>query len=171
MTTVLNVPYVQAHYQGDYQRPTSIILTPSFTTSDKGAALAVALRWHSKTSPHDSGHYTVDEEDSFSCTPDDSIAGYGASVQKNAIRITMCAEPVSCEDFWDLSMHHKVLDQTALLVAMLCAEHKIRPVWLDENDQMRWQKHRWRRRGGIFVDVSYNFPQDWFMTQVENQLR
>ncbi len=165
------MPFVESHYQGAGQRPTLIALRPSMTTSEAGAALGVATRYHSKSSPHDAPHYVVDDETRFRCVEDDTIAGHWHCEDKGAIRVMLCAEPVSRVQFWDeIVVHKRVLHNAARLVADLTLLHKIRPEILCEEDLVRWKKHKWRRRGGIFVDASgYDFPIEDFLAEVKAQ--
>ena len=164
------MPFVEAKLQGGRQKPTAIILRPSHTRSFDGAALAVAQRWHQAPSFWTAGHYTVDESKRFRCVPDNVVAG-SDDVDKNAIRIALCAEPVGGTQFWDEDFHRLVLRKAAELVAELTLVHKIRPTFLNDEDgstesYARWQQRRNRRRGGLYVVETSGFPFEAFIDEV-----
>lgn len=166
------MPLVSAKLQGGKQKPTAIILRPSHTNSFEGAALAVAQSWHRSTAFWDSGHYTVDETRRYRCVPDRIIAGAGERVDKNAIRIAMCAEPASNTTFWDENHHRFVLRKTAELVAELTLAYKIPVDFLNEEYAgedlfTKWESRRTRRRGGIYVAESSGFPFQAFIDEVD----
>lgn len=164
-----SVPYVQALHQGGKQKPTAIILRPSFTNSKEGAALAVAQYWHRSESFWDAGHYTVDEDKRFRCVRDNVIAGKDDS-GKGEIRIAMCADPVSQTTFWGEDEHRFVLRNTAELVAELGLAYKLRLDYLDEEGLARWRKRKTRRRGGIYVhEPTSGFPRQAFLDEVRTQ--
>lgn len=161
-----SAPYVQALHQGGKQKPTAIILRPSFTNSKDGAALAVAQYWHRDSNAFwDAGHYTIDDEKRFRCVRDNVIAGKDQSA-KGELRILMCADPVSRDTFWDEDQHRFVLRNTAKLVAELSLIHKINLTYLDEDRLSRWQSRKTRRRGGIYVVEQRGWPFDEFMNEV-----
>lgn len=161
-------PYVEAQHQGGKQKPTAIILRPSFTNSKDGAALAVAQYWHKSASFWDAGHYTVDESKRFRCVRDNVIAGKD-DTDKNAIRIAMCADPISGTQFWDVNAHRFVLRKTAQLVAELCLAYDINYAYLDDEGLTRWRKRRNRKRGGIYVHEPSGFPYQEFQNEVRTQ--
>ena len=161
-----SAPYVQALHQGGKQKPTAIILRPSFTNSKDGAALAVAQFWHRSANDFwDAGHYTVDSEQRFRCVRDNVIAGLGNS-SKGELRVAMCADPVSRDTFWNEDEHRLVLRNTARLVAELSLAHKINLTYLDDEQFARWQKRKTRRRGGIRIVEQRGWPWDEFMNEV-----
>ena len=161
------MPFVKAKLQGGKQKPTAIIIRPTMTNSADGAALAVAQRWHQAGSFWTAGHYSVDDRKRYRCVPDNVVAGDGNDVDPNAIRIAICADPVSNSTFWNEDQHRLVLRKTAELVAELTLAYKIYIDFLDEEDLARWQKRRTRRRGGIYVTESSGFPFESFMNEVE----
>lgn len=161
-------PYVQARHQGGKQKPTAIILRPSFTNSEDGAALAVAQYWHRSSSFWDAGHYTVDSSKRFRCVRDNVIAGV-KDTDKGAIRIALCADPIGREVFWDWTEHGPVLMRTAELVAELSLAYKIEPRYLDEGDFERWANRRTKRRGGIYVFEKSGWPYEEFLNEVLSQ--
>jgi len=164
------MPYVESKYQGGKQRPTIIIITPSYTTSKKGAALGIAQTWHSSSSRYDSGHYAVDNDTTFRCVSDLVIAGHKSAMDKGAIRITICADPLNRSIFWDTDKHGRVLRNAAKLVADLSLAYKIRVRYLSEEEKMHWAKRRSRRRGGIFIGEGMgNWPSEVFLREVEAQ--
>lgn len=160
-----NIPFVEARYTGGKQkRPTVIILTLSFTTSEKGAALAVANRHHRSTSPTYSCHYVVDEAEAYRCIPDDVSAYHG---YKRAIEINICAEPIEDESSWYNHTQHAVIQRTAKIVADLLLTYKIPTRYLDNDAETRWTtKRKSRRLGGIIIRVPGAWPHDLFMTYV-----
>lgn len=165
---VPNLPYVEAKHQGGKQKPTAIILRPSFTNSEEGAALAVAQYWHKSSSFWDAGHYTVDSTKRFRCVRDNVIAGVDG-VDKGAIRIAICADPVSNTSFWEKNLHGSVLRNVAELVADLTLAYKIRPVYLDPEAKAQWESRRTRRRGGIYVVETSGWPFEDFLSEVQAQ--
>ncbi len=162
------MPSVEALHQGGKQKPTAIILRPSFTNSRDGAALAVAQYWHKAASFWDAGHYTVDSEKRFRCVRDNVIAGKDES-GRNSIRIALCADPASGTVFWNDSVHGQVLRRAAELVAELTLAHKIKVAYLDADDLAHWEKRRSRRRGGIHVVEDSGFPYKIFLDEVNAQ--
>lgn len=162
------MPYVQAKHQGGKQKPTVIILRPSFTDSFGGAALAVAQNWHRNPSFWEAGHYCVDEKTRFRCVPDKVIAGI-EDTEKGAIRIAICADPITGTQFWDLSEHIKVLNKAAELVAELTLAYNINVAYLDDTSKARWSKIKTRRRGGIFVEETSGWPFTSFINEVKAQ--
>lgn len=164
-----SAPYVQALHQGGKQKPTAIILRPSFTNSKDGAALAVAQFWHrSESNFWDAGHYTVDSDKRFRCVRDNVVAGRDSS-GKGELRIAICADPVSNNTFWDEDEHRLVLRKTAELVAELSLVHKIKLTYLDDEQYARWQIRRTRRRGGIYVIEQRGWPYAEFLQEVKAQ--
>lgn len=161
-------PYVEALHQGGRQKPTAIILRPSFTNSEEGAALAVAQYWHKSGSFWDAGHYTVDSTKRFRCVRDNVIAGDNG-VDRGAIRIAMCADPVSHTIFWGEDAHRHVLRRTAELVAELTLAYRINVAYLDDRSKVRWERRRTRRRGGIYVFEPSGFPYQAFINEVNAQ--
>src|SRR6478735_1801399 len=163
------MPFIEAQHQGKKQKPTAIILSPSFTTSAKGAALGVAMNWHSKSSPHESGHYTVDEVERYRTTSDKRVAGHWHCSRKGAIRIMICAEPYSAGTFWHDDVHRPVLQKTAELVAELSLVHRIKVVYFTPSSFDRWAERPSRRRGGLLVDAPEGWPWQRFYNDVMAQ--
>lgn len=161
-------PYVEARNKGGKQKPTSIILTPSFTTSERGAALGLATRWSSSSDSNNVGHFVIDEATRYRCIDDDRIAGLPGNRTKNAIRIVICAEPVSGSRFWDFQgEHYHVLRNTAELVAGLTLSYKIPVSYFTEGSFARWEKRSWRHRGGIYVAEMNGWPWQEFINLVK----
>jgi hypothetical protein len=165
------MPFVEAKLQGGKQKPTAIILRPSNTRSFDGAALAIAERWHQAPTFWSAGHYTVDDLKRYRCVPDDIVAGSGDDVDKGAIRIAVCAEPVGGEVFWNEDHHRLVLRRTAELVAELSLIYKIPVEYLNEDQAgsktyAKWKKRRTRRRGGIYVVETSGFPFTDFINEI-----
>lgn len=166
------MPFVEAKLKGGKQKPTAIILRPSNTRSFDGAALAIAQRWHQAPTFWSAGHYSVDAHQRYRCVPDNVVAGVGDDVDEGAIRIAMCANPVSTSVFWDEDEHRHVLRKTAELVAELSLVHKIHVDYLNEEfggdkTYAKWSKRRTRRRGGIYVMETSGFPFEAFISEVD----
>jgi N-acetylmuramoyl-L-alanine amidase len=162
-----NVPYVEAQHQGSKQKPTSIRLHLSSTTSDKGAALGIANRLHQTTSPLISYHYIVDEAEIYRCVWD-NVAAY--SQPWRSLNIMICSEPMSDVQMWSDSPQADVLHRTADLVATLVLTHKIRVRHLDLEAELKWRKRRWRRQGGIALNILGAWPREAFLSDVESQI-
>ena len=166
------VPFVEARHQSSKQRPTAIELSFSYTTSDEGAALGIAYAWHKSKTSYEPSHYVVDEAMVYRCVPDKIVAGIPEYSEPRAIRVQICAQPISGSQFWDDTEHAKVLHRAAKLLAELCWTHKIRTVFLDENGKDHWRAWRRRGRGGIFLRnyiPAENFPAMTFLSDVEAQ--
>lgn len=161
-------PYVEAYHQGGKQKPTAIILRPSFTNSEEGAALAVAQYWHKSKSFWDAGHYTVDRNAVIRCVRDNVIAGIDKT-GKGELRVAICADPISGKVFWDEDEHRLVLRKVASLVAELTLAHKIKVRYLDQEAMDRWGQFRTRARGGIYVYEESGFPFQAFIDEVNAQ--
>jgi N-acetylmuramoyl-L-alanine amidase CwlA len=160
---VPNVPFVQAHHIGSKQKPTAILLQISHTTSDQGAALAIAQRLHKTNAPPNSYHYIVDEARAYRGVPDDRAA-YLAT--HRTINVLMCSQPHEAEPLWEDATAVPVLHRTAELVVELCLAHNIKPRYLDDEAYDHWYRHKWRRRGGIIVDVMGTWPYQSFIDDV-----
>jgi hypothetical protein len=160
------MPFVSAKLQGGKQKPTAILLRPSHTNSFEGAALAVAQNWHKSQAFWDAGHYSVDCTRRYRCVSDKVVAGAGPNVDKNAIRIAVCAEPYSGLRFWSENHHRLVLRKTAELVAELTLAYKIRPILLNSDEFESWKNSRTRRRGGIYVFEESGWPSESFIDEV-----
>jgi len=157
-----NVPYIQAFYQGKKHKPRIIEIRVSDTTSMQGAALGIANNWHSKTSPHESGHYVVDEALVYRCTPDDRVAGHWHCSDPGVLRVTMCGEP-AMTNLWERNESYKrAMDRTADLVAQLCLAHNI-PVW-------EVTKKRFCKPKGIRDDILGVWPLSSFIDNVQRKV-
>ena len=154
---------MQASFQFGKHTPRRIILRGTFTTSEKGAALGLAQAWHNSPEPWKSGHYTVDDETRFRCIPDRVIAGTKDCADKGAIRVAICAEPVNGHRFWDGTIHGRVLNRTAKLVAELTLAYNIPVRYINEDDRGYFSGR------GIYVDTPSGWPSEMFMTEVNAQ--
>lgn len=166
------VPFVEARHQSSKQRPTAIELSFSYTTSDEGAALGIAYAWHKSKTSYEPSHYVVDEATVYRCVPDKIVAGIPEYSEPRAIRVQICAQPISGSQFWDDTEHAKVLHRAAKLLAELCWTHKIPIVFLNEDDKNRWRAWRRRGRGGIFLREylpAENFPAMTFLSDIKAQ--
>lgn len=164
-----SMPLVEAKHQGGKQKPTAIILRPSFTHSRDGAALAVAKVWHRGESFWDAAHYVVDDTKRFRCVEDNVIAGT-TKEDKGAIRIAICAEPYTNTVFWNAIEHELALEKTAKLIAELMLVHKIKHRYLDDAEKARWGKFRTRSRGGIYVTETNGWSTERFAAKVDYHL-
>lgn len=162
------IPFVEAKHKGGRQKPTAIEIQASFTTSEKGAALGVAQAWHRDASTLPVSHYSVDEVEKYHCVLDNVQAGRKEQREKNVLRVTICAEPQGRQHFWDHDIHDLVLSNAANLVAQLCLAYHIPTKYLDEDATARWKRLRWRRRGGIIVDVPGDWPYRSFLLEVQS---
>ena len=162
-----NVPFVEAKHCGSKHRPSLIVLRVSFTTSDKGAALGIANYHHQAGAPLRTHHYILDEADTYRCIPDN------LSAHKNpegALSVLMCSQPHEDVEMWKETSSTVMMTRTAALVADLMLAHKIPLQYLDDAAVTRWNKHRWRRRGGLFVRVAGTWPYEAFMNDVKSQM-
>lgn len=150
--SLLHYPFVEAHVQGAGKRPTTIELSLSQTTSDKGAALAIALSQHN--APVSFFDYTVDDEQAFSCMREPS----------RTIKVLICAEPHEREPLWEEGVAKRVMYRTAQLVAELCWVYGIPPQYVVKES-------RWRRRGGILLSVVGEWPSQSFISDVRSDIR
>lgn len=163
------MPFVEAKLKGGKQRPRVIFIKPTFTSSDFGSALAIAQRWHRGASFWEAGHYVLDSKKRFRCVRDNVIAGE-IDADKGALRIAVCAEPISGDVFWDVEVHKEVLRKTAELVAELTLIHNIKVRYLEKGELSKRQRFSMRRRGGIFIEETVGWPLQTFMDEV-NEFR
>lgn len=161
------IPFVEADRVGGSQKPTSIILKISSTTSDKGAALGVAQYQHQPRGPMLSFHYIVDNETTYNCVPV-NVASYANP--HRAISVLICAQPHEDEAMWEDATATPVLHRTADLVADLMLAYKIRPRYLTGEAEEKWFKHRWRHRGGLLVKIPGAWPYESFLLDVRSQM-
>ena len=156
-------PYVQAYHTNEKHKPTAIVLSLSWTTSDKKAALGIANRLHKGNAPVNSYHYMVDEAETYRGVWDHLGA---ASTPHGAIDILLCGQPQEYAEDWLKTSGLKVLERTSDLVSDLILAHKIRPVLIEEEAKDRWLSRRWRRRGGIIDHIPGEWPIGMFMDDV-----
>ena len=164
---VPNVPFVQARNVGGPQRPTAIVLSLSQTTSDEGAALGIASNLHKPNAPLNSYHYIVDEAKTYRCIPGDTAA---YSSPRHALDVLICAQPHEKVAMWEDATATLVMHRTADLVADLILAHKIRARYLFHDDEQKWLKHKWRRRGGLIVRAIGTWPYQAFLDDVKAQM-
>lgn len=165
-----NVPFVQARHIGKEQKPTAIVISLSSTTSDEGAALGLANNLHSSLAPHNSYHYIVDEAQVYRCVPDNRAA-YKAPYR--SLNVLICAEfrsDLAAWHFWEDNPSVRALHRAEELVADLTLAHKILPRYLDEDQELKWMNHRWRRRGGIIRRVVGAWPEASFLCDLQAQI-
>lgn len=164
-----NVPFVEARYKGGKQKPKVILVRSSSTTSEEGAALAIATRWNQISSPEFSCHYILDEARTYRCVPDRNVAFHDAN-SKGVVSINVCYEPFEDMTYWVREPYSDVMDSTANLVAKLCLTHRIRPRLLNAELESRWRKWRTRRRGGILIRVDGAWPDKSFVDMVQSHM-
>lgn len=160
-----NIPIVEAiNPATHHQRPKAIFLTPSWTTSDAGAAYGRALTWNCNNDPQ-AAHYVVDAENVYQCIPPKQAKGYDNGSHPDTIFIEMCMQPedisgdvhmASLEDSYS-----SMVLRTSALMAELIREFRIRPRVLTQYEWDRYYDFPTRKRGGII----HSFDQKAF-TQV-----
>jgi N-acetylmuramoyl-L-alanine amidase CwlA len=155
-----NIPLVEAVHYGGKQRPTAIVLRTSWTTGDKRAANGIAQAWRNPYNKVESCHYVVDVAQTIRCVPDKVVAFHTTPNIKNAISINVCYDPPSAPEW-------QVVDRAAYLTARLCKLYHIPIRILDDREEERWMKHKWRSRGGIILKTAGEFPTDEFLVSVE----
>lgn len=158
------VPYVEAYHVGTKQRPTAIVLDLSETTSDKGAALAIASQLHTRNAPPTSYHYLVDETETYQGVWN-GLAAFGSPYR--TLNILLCGQPQEDVSVLEAPPMSHVLQRTALLVAQLSLTYRIPTRYLSNETLMSWEKHRFRRRGGIIVRVRGEWPFESFLEDVQ----
>ena len=139
-----------------------IIIESTWTTSDKGAAYAIAMRQH-EPDINSASHFTVDETKIYQCVPAKRIAGSESLGIKNALVIRLCVDPPEVYYGWDTPTHKRLLDNLSDLVAQLTVEYKIRPRILTSAEYQNWNGFKSRRRGGIFAPLEVSWPKDSFL--------
>jgi hypothetical protein len=161
-----DIPFVEASHVGGSQRPTAIVIKLSSTTSDRGAALGIAQNLHRSNAPHESYHYIVDNCTTYQGVP---IRTASYSNPHQAISLLICAQPHEVEPMWEDATARLVMHRAAALVADLTLTYKIRPRYLQDEATAKWRKHRWRRRGGILINVPGTWPYESFLLDVRTQ--
>lgn len=146
-----SVPVVESRHILGRQRPTLIEVIPTFTTSDRGAALAVAKTTHQDPKVKLSRHFVLDEATTFMTTPTNRVAGPEGVAIKGLVGIAVCANPVSPTTFWDVDTHAPVLKRLADLTAELSYYHGIKPRLLSREEFDHWLERPSRRRGGFYI--------------------
>lgn len=162
-----NVPLIQAHMVGSKQRPSAICIDLSETTSDTGAAYGVALRLHKTNSPAKSYHFVVDETRAYRGLRE-NFASYDNPYR--SISVLICAQPKEHEALWEEPGSRAALNYAASIVADLILAYRIPLRYLEGEDRDRWNKRRWRRRGGIIIKARGAFPRQVFMNDVKTAI-
>lgn len=161
------VPFVEAIHKGKKQRPSAILLRSSFTTSQAGAALGVAKNWHQNHRRIESCHYVVDADKTFRCVWDNlesfHTQGFGED-PRGIVSINVCHDPGRGEPSL------KVLSRVETLVAQLCLSHKIQPRYLEHDSYDKWCRRRWKRNGGIILNVAGEWPYFEFQQRVNDAI-
>jgi hypothetical protein len=162
-----DVPFIEAYFKGLKQKPTAILLRTSHTPSTEGSAMGIANYWHWSSRVCDSTNYVVDEASTYRCVPDNYAAMHNRLDDiQGVISINLCVPPLSEISYWDDTMHARVLDRAAELVAALCVEHKIQPRVLTWERRSKWAKWKTRRRGGVIFALDGAFPGPEFLRNV-----
>lgn len=139
-----DIPFVAARHLAGKQRPKTIAIRLSETTSDSGAALAIAYAWHKRNSKVDSCHYVVDAQATYQCVPDNFVTFSYPALGKGVISINVCAIPTSKVDTWQEQGPWSAFNQTAKLVAALSHKYHIPICYVD------FEKHSsWWAKGGL----------------------
>lgn len=159
-TLVRTLPFVEARHMGKKQRPKTISLRLSETTSDRGAAMGIASYWNASHSPVDSCHYVVDDELTIQCVPNDRVAYSSRFDAKGTISINVCSFPTFDVTDWQNS---SALDNAAELTARLVKAYGIPVRYVDLLDNRRIFT-----RGGIMVNVRGSWPTHTFLDKVNN---
>ena len=162
-----NVPFVEARATGKRHRPSVIALDPSFTSTEIGAAYALAVSMNG-TGATTSYHYVVDSQQTYRCVPESNSA-YFNDDSKKMLGVLVCDDPKSTPGRWYEHTHEALLAEVADVVAQLCLIHDIRPRYLSEPELKKWQKWRSKRRGGILLHdhmTKGSWPEDYFMRLV-----
>jgi hypothetical protein len=165
--TAPNVPFVEARNVGAKQRPTAILIRLSSTTSEKGAALGIANYHHKVGAPLESHHYIIDEVETYNCVPD-KVQAYKSP--HKSLSVLICAQPHEDVALWEDATARPVMYRAACLVANLIRIHNVRIRYLDEADQKRWLHHKWRRRGGLIVQVVGTWPYEAFLDDIRSHM-
>jgi N-acetylmuramoyl-L-alanine amidase CwlA len=160
-TLTRTIPFIEARHKGRKQRPKTIMIRLSETTSDRGAALGIANYWHSPSSPLESCHYVVDSELTFQCVPVNRVSYSSKLVERGVVSVNVCAPPTFDVGFWKDQDYANVLDNAAKLVAYLCKTHNIPVRGVDLLDTRRLFS-----RGGIMVNVRGAWPTNDFLLAV-----
>jgi hypothetical protein len=176
------VPYVEAKNKGGKQTPTLIVLSSSWTTSEEGAALALANVMHKGDATKSSFHYVVDEKTTYQCVWDRVVA-FHCGHDFDSIGIKMCDDPSLLLRRWNDKPHQKLLYRLADLTAQLCLSYNIPARYLTDEQLATWARHQWKSRGGIVTrsqmervfDISVKQePKDWpryeFLSLVHNSI-
>lgn len=166
--SLLDYPYVEPQIKGGRQRPSLIVLSSSFTTTDSGAAFGLTHSMH-RGHIKESYHFVVDEAQTIRCVDVKMVAIYEEDT-KHTVGVLLCDDPSGAESRWDDRQHVLLLQRGADLIARLCVDYKIRPQFLNQEELSAWQRWRIRRRGGIvttgFMSQTY-WPSDYFLTLVK----
>ena|SRR5436190_9173631 len=158
------IPFVEAAHQGTRQRPSAVLLRPSWTTGDNGAANGIAQAWHNPNNRVDSCHYVVDESRILRCVPDKTVAFPVGQGSKGMVSINVCYDP-------PFGPEPVITFRAAQLTARLCKLYHIPVRILSDSEEERWMKHKWRFLGGINLKTVGDFPADDFFDSVEHEYR
>ena len=149
------VPYVEAKYRGGKQKPTLIVLSSSWTTSDKGAALGIANAMHRSNAQEKSFHYVIDEDSVFQCVWDHQVALH-CGYDTGSIGIKMCDDPSLLLRRWNEPSHQRILHRLAEVMAQLCLAYDIPARYLTDEQLSKWSKHKRKSKGGIVTSAQMN---------------
>lgn len=153
------LPFVQARHTLGSQKPKTIELRSSFTTSDSGAALGLANYWHSDLSFKHPSHYVVDETAVYQCVPDNVMVDSFNGAKKGVLLITVCSEPLSNVKQWYDQSHQQVLTRTISLIRELARTYHIPLRYVDDTSQKRWYQFKFRRHG-IVINITGIWPYE-----------
>lgn len=155
------IPFIEAVHLGGKQKPKSVLIRLSETTSVPGAALGIANNWHRNESFHDSCHYVLDRSFVFQCVPENRVAFSTPYTSNGTISINVCAQPLFDVEFWKDPDYAAMLHRTAELTAKICGQYNI-PV-----RDIGVEQHRgWFRKGGVITAVKGAWPGEQFLEAV-----
>ena len=164
------MPYIEARNKFGRQKPTAIIIKPSFTTSEKGAAYGIAYGWFLSNKPWWSGHYSIDARKTYRSVIDTVIAGTKEDHDRGGIRIAVCAEPLDRTVMWHPKEHKVVLHRLADLVADLVLCYGINLKELNAEETSCWRKRPSRRRGGLIIEETSGWDSEAFLNEVKHKI-
>lgn len=161
LTLRRGIPFIEAFHKGGKQKPKSVLIRLSETTSAEGAALGIAGNWHRNEEYHDSCHFVLDKSLVFQCVPENVVAYPTPYTSKGTISINVCAQPVFDVAFWSDPDYAHMLHRVAGLTAKICEQYDIpvRDIGLE-------QHRKWFRKGGIIVAVKGAWPTQRFLDTV-----
>lgn len=158
-----DIPFVEPAHQGKWHQPSAILIKPSWTTSDKGAANAIAQTQHNPSSRVESCHFIVDDAQTIRCVPTHHAAVSDPPYFKGAISICCCYNPPEHPT-------ETTLFRTARLTARVCKRYRFPVASIGVEDRRRWYHRGFGYGGGIVFDTVGSFPIEGFLNLVKFEL-